>query len=62
VYYIAVKHYPSLFNAPYKNMAELVDELYTSYNKARERDGRLPCLSKKQVRECLRSIKGTYYG
>lgn len=62
VYYISVKHCPSLFNAPYKNMTELVDELYASYNKARERDGRLPCLSEKQVRECLRSIQGTYYG
>lgn len=62
VYYISVKHYPSLFSAPYKNMTELVDELYASYNKSRECDERLPRLSKEQVRKCLRSIQGTYYG
>lgn len=61
VYYISVRSRPSLFSAPYKDMDELVAELYKSYNDSRERDKRLPRISKEQVRKNLRLIQGTYY-
>lgn len=62
VYYIPTKRNPNLFEAVYAGMKELLDELCESYRAARKQDARLPKLTRKEIRERLRYISGTYYG
>ena len=62
VYYLSVTHKPGLFSLAYSGMDELVRDLQRQYRKARRKDGRLPKLTAKQIREHVRSIQGTYFG
>lgn len=62
VYYLSVTNKPGLFSLAYGGMDELVKDLQQQYRKARRKDGRLPKLTAKQIRERVRSIQGTYFG
>jgi len=62
VYYLSVTNKPGLFSLAYSGMDELVEDLQRQYRKARRKDGRLPKLTVKQIRERVRSIQGTYFG
>lgn len=62
VYYLSVTNKPGLFSLAYSGMDELVKDLQRQYRKARRKDGRLPKLTAKQIRERVRSIQGTYFG
>lgn len=62
VYYIASRKHGTIFTRAYSGMKELMDELCTSYRAARKADGRLPYLTRAEIRERLRYITGTYYG
>ena len=62
VYYIDLPRYESLFRRAYKDMAELVRDMKRAYDKAREKDNRLPKLTLGQVQKNIRDISGIYYG
>jgi len=54
IYYVPVKHYATLFKAPYNNMDELVDEFKEKLSEY------LP--DNFDYRKYIRRIVGTYYG
>lgn len=62
VYYISAHKFPNLFRQSYKDMDALVRELTRSYNLARKEDDRLPKLTRKEIRDNIRYIAGTYFG
>lgn len=62
LYYISTLKSPTLFKRAYRDMKELVDELVMSYRKARKNDDRLPKLTRKEIRERIRYITGSYNG
>lgn len=61
LYYICMKNRPMLFQTAYKDMDELVEEMYEAYADAARQDKRLPELARKQVRERICAMQGTYY-
>lgn len=62
IYFIELPKYPRLFSAAYPDMDACVRSMYNRYNSVRKTADKLPKLSRKDIREKLRSFSGTYYG